>query len=35
MMAFLENVEIAGDRNFDDFRLPVQYVNRPNLNFRG
>ncbi|HHX81787.1 MAG TPA: adenylyl-sulfate kinase, partial [Pseudomonadaceae bacterium] len=25
----------AGDRNFEDFRFPVQYVNRPNLNFRG
>jgi bifunctional enzyme CysN/CysC len=35
LMAILETVEIAGDRNFDDFRLPVQYVNRPNLNFRG
>ncbi len=35
LMAILESVEIAGDRNFDDFRLPVQYVNRPNLNFRG
>jgi bifunctional enzyme CysN/CysC len=35
LMQILENVKIAGDRNFDDFRLPVQYVNRPNLNFRG
>lgn len=35
MMTIFENVEIAGDRNFDDFRYPVQYVNRPNLNFRG
>ncbi|MCI5107820.1 MAG: sulfate adenylyltransferase subunit CysN [Pseudomonadales bacterium] len=35
LMSLLEKVEIAGDRNFDDFRLPVQYVNRPNLNFRG
>lgn len=35
LMALLENVEIAEDRNFDDFRYPVQYVNRPNLNFRG
>ncbi len=31
----LENVEIAGDRNLIDLRLPVQYVNRPNLDFRG
>jgi bifunctional enzyme CysN/CysC len=35
LMQILENVQIAGDRNFDDFRFPVQYVNRPNLNFRG
>lgn len=35
LMTILEQVEIAADRNFDDFRLPVQYVNRPNLNFRG
>ncbi len=35
LMEILEGVEIAGDRNFDDLRFPVQYVNRPNLNFRG
>jgi sulfate adenylyltransferase subunit 1 len=35
LMEFLESIEIASDRNFSDFRLPVQYVNRPNLNFRG
>jgi bifunctional enzyme CysN/CysC len=35
LMSLLENVHIAEDRNFDDFRYPVQYVNRPNLNFRG
>ncbi|MBB3104672.1 sulfate adenylyltransferase subunit CysN [Azomonas macrocytogenes] len=35
LMEILETVEIAGDRNFDDMRFPVQYVNRPNLNFRG
>lgn len=35
LMEILESVEIAGDKNFDDFRFPVQYVNRPNLNFRG
>ncbi len=35
LMSVLESVEIAGDRNFENFRLPVQYVNRPNLNFRG
>jgi len=35
LMEILESVEIAGDRNYSDFRFPVQYVNRPNLNFRG
>lgn len=35
LMHVLETVEIDGSINFDDFRLPVQYVNRPNLNFRG
>jgi len=31
----LETVHIAGDRNLIDLRFPVQYVQRPNLNFRG
>ncbi len=35
MMETLETVEIVGDKNFQDPRFPVQYVNRPNLNFRG
>jgi len=35
LMHHLENVVIAADRNLIDFRMPVQYVNRPNLNFRG
>lgn len=35
LMQILEFVEIAGDKNTEDFRFPVQYVNRPNLNFRG
>lgn len=35
VIGFLETVHIAGDRNLDDFRLPVQYVLRPNLNYRG
>lgn len=35
LMSILENVEIAADRNYEDMRFPVQYVNRPNLNFRG
>jgi bifunctional enzyme CysN/CysC len=35
LMNFLENVYIGSDRNMQDFRMPVQYVNRPHLNFRG
>lgn len=35
LMEILESVEIAADRNLTDLRFPVQYVNRPNLNFRG
>jgi bifunctional enzyme CysN/CysC len=35
LMWMLENIKISGDRNFEDFRFPVQYVNRPNLDFRG
>lgn len=35
LLHFLENVEIAKDRDLDNFRLPVQYVNRANLDFRG
>ncbi len=34
-MNFLESVYIGSDRNLQDFRFPVQYVNRPNLDFRG
>jgi bifunctional enzyme CysN/CysC len=35
LMNFLETVYIGSDRNYEDFRFPVQYVNRPNLDFRG
>ena len=35
MMELLNTIEIASDHNFDDARFPVQYVNRPNLDFRG
>lgn len=35
LMAILETVEINRDVKSDAFRLPVQYVNRPNLDFRG
>ena len=35
LMDTLETIEISSDRDLTHFRLPVQYVNRPNLNFRG
>ncbi len=35
LMETLNTVKIANDYNFTDARFPVQYVNRPNLNFRG
>lgn len=35
LLDFLETVHIDSDQNFDDFRYPVQYVLRPNLDFRG
>ncbi|GGX94886.1 hypothetical protein GCM10007160_22990 [Litchfieldella qijiaojingensis] len=35
LLELLETVEIVHDQNLSDLRLPVQYVNRPNLDFRG
>ena len=35
LLEFLETVPIHTDRNMTDFRYPVQYVSRPNLDFRG
>jgi bifunctional enzyme CysN/CysC len=35
LLNHLETVHIASDRNLSDMRFPVQYVIRPNLNFRG
>ncbi|NMP16474.1 sulfate adenylyltransferase subunit CysN [Thalassotalea sp. Y01] len=35
LMGLLETVKVNSDKNLDDFRLPVQYVTRPNLDFRG
>ena len=29
LMTLFETVEIAKDRNMNDLRFPVQYVNRP------
>ncbi|MGL6260707.1 sulfate adenylyltransferase subunit CysN [Vibrio sp. WXL210] len=35
LMKLLETVKIAQDKDLEHMRFPVQYVNRPNLNFRG
>jgi len=35
LLDLLENVELSHDDNLEVARFPVQYVNRPNLNFRG
>ena len=35
LLHYLESVHIASDRNMTEFRLPVQYVVRPDLHFRG
>ncbi|MFG6139188.1 sulfate adenylyltransferase subunit CysN [Halomonas sp. B23F22_10] len=35
LLELLESVEVRADHNLTDLRLPVQYVNRPNLDFRG
>jgi adenylyl-sulfate kinase len=35
MLEFLEAVHVSSDRNYDDFRFPVQYVLRPDRDFRG
>ncbi|NLG78154.1 MAG: sulfate adenylyltransferase subunit CysN [Xanthomonadaceae bacterium] len=35
LMSYLETVEIEDDLQAKPFRLPVQWVNRPNQNFRG
>lgn len=35
LMKLLETVKVSQDKNLDQMRFPVQYVNRPNLNFRG
>lgn len=35
ILEHLETVHVSSDRNFDDLRYPVQYVLRPDKNFRG
>jgi bifunctional enzyme CysN/CysC len=35
LVPYLETIEVASDRTDKPFRFPVQWVNRPNLDFRG
>jgi bifunctional enzyme CysN/CysC len=35
LLSYLEGVHILSDRNLVDLRFPVQYVLRPNMDFRG
>ena len=35
IMQYLENIEVQNRRKQASFRMPVQWVNRPNSNFRG
>lgn len=35
LLDYLENVQVASNRNLIDLRLPVQHVLRPHQNFRG
>ncbi|PWI33301.1 sulfate adenylyltransferase subunit CysN [Vibrio albus] len=35
LMRLLETVKIEQDKNLDQMRFPIQYVNRPNADFRG
>ncbi len=35
LLEYLETVKVVRDRAFDSMRFPVQYVIRPNLDFRG
>lgn len=35
LMTLLDTIEISADQNHRNPRFPVQYINRPHLNFRG
>ena len=35
LLGLLDSMDISKEQKEEDFRFPVQYVNRPNLNFRG
>ena len=35
LLEFLETIHVTSDRNFEELRFPVQYVIRPDLQYRG
>jgi len=35
LLALLDSMDVSKEQKEEDFRFPVQYVNRPNLDFRG
>jgi len=35
LLALLDSMDVTKEQKEEDFRFPVQYVNRPNLDFRG
>lgn len=35
LLTLLDTIDMSKDEKEEDFRFPVQYVNRPNLHFRG
>ena len=35
MLGLLDSMDVSKEQKEEDFRFPVQYVNRPNLDFRG
>ena len=35
LLALLDTMDVSKEEREEDFRFPIQYVNRPNLNFRG
>lgn len=35
LLEFLDTIDITKETDYSNFRFPIQYVNRPHLNFRG
>ena len=35
ILELLDTIDITKEETYENFRFPIQYVNRPNLNFRG